>query len=174
MRHLLCLCVLFAPLAAMSAESAATPDHPIAIVIHGGAGTITRKDMTPEKEAEYRAALKQALGAGYAVLKSGGTSLDAVQAAIRMMEDNPLFNAGRGSVFAHNGRNEMDAAIMDGVTQKAGAVAGVEHIKNPIDLARMVMDKTPHVLLIGEGAEEFARSQGVVMMPASYFYTQRR
>ncbi len=174
MRRLLCMCILFAPLAAMSAESTTAPDHPIAIVIHGGAGTITRKDMTPEMEAQYRAALKQALEAGYAVLKSGGASLDAVQAAIRVMEDNPLFNAGKGSVFAHNGKNEMDAAIMDGVTLKAGAVAGVEHIKNPIDLARMVMDKTPHVLLIGEGAEEFARSQGMQMMPASYFYTQRR
>ncbi len=174
MRHLLCLCILFAPLAAMSAEPAAAPDHPIAIVIHGGAGTITRKDMTPETEAQYRAALKQALDAGYAVLKSGGASLDAVQAAIRIMEDNPLFNAGKGSVFAHNGKNEMDSAIMDGVTLKAGAVAGVEHIKNPIDLARLVMDKTPHVLLIDEGAEEFARSQGMQMMPTSYFYTQRR
>ena len=174
MRQLLCLCILFTPLAVIGAETKAAPDHSIAIVIHGGAGTITRKDMTPEKESEYRAALKQALDAGYAVLKNGGASLDAVQAAIRVMEDNPLFNAGKGSVFAHNGKNEMDAAIMDGVTLKAGAVAGVEHIKNPIDLARMVMDRTPHVLLIGEGAEEFARSQGVQMMPASYFYTQRR
>ena len=174
MRYLLCLSILIAPLAAMSAEPAATPDHPIAIVIHGGAGTITRKAMTPEMEAEYRAGLKQALDAGYAVLKSGGTSLDAVQAAIRVMEDNPLFNAGRGAVFAHNGKNEMDAAIMDGDTLKAGAVAGVEHIKNPIDLARLVMDRTPHVLLIAEGAEEFARSQGMPLMPASYFYTQHR
>ncbi|MFI4920780.1 MAG: isoaspartyl peptidase/L-asparaginase family protein, partial [Gammaproteobacteria bacterium] len=137
-------------------------------------GTITRKDMTPAMEAEYRAGLKQALDAGYAVLKSGGASLDAVQAAIRVMEDNPLFNAGKGAVFAHNGKNEMDAAIMDGASLKAGAVAAVEHIKNPIDLARLVMDKTPHVLLMGEGAEEFARSQGMAMMPASYFFTQHR
>ncbi|HEV2333045.1 MAG TPA: isoaspartyl peptidase/L-asparaginase [Gammaproteobacteria bacterium] len=158
----------------MSAEPTSPAAHPIAIVIHGGAGTISRQDMTPEMDAQYRAALKQALEAGYAVLKSGGKSLDAVQAAIRVMEDDPLFNAGKGSVFDHDGKNEMDAAIMDGVTLKAGAVAGVQHIKNPIDLARLVMDRTPHVLLIGAGAEEFARSQRVSMMPASYFYTQRR
>ncbi len=174
MRYLLCFFIFIAPVAAMSAGPATTPDHPIAIVIHGGAGTISRKDMTPEMDAAYRAALKQALDAGYAVLKQGGHSLDAVQAAIRVMEDSPLFNAGKGSVFAHNGKNEMDAAIMDGATLKAGAVAAVEHIKNPIDLARLVMDKTPHVLLMGEGAEEFARSQGMSMMPASYFFTQHR
>lgn len=173
MRYLLCFFILIVPVIAMSAEPIA-PDHPIAIVIHGGAGTVTRKDMTPEMDAQYRTALKQALEAGYAVLKNGGASLDAVQAAIRVMEDNPLFNAGKGSVFDHAGKNEMDAAIMDGVTLKAGAVAGVQHIKNPIDLARLVMDKTPHVMLMGDGAEEFARSQGMSMMPASYFYTQRR
>ncbi|HEV7164578.1 MAG TPA: isoaspartyl peptidase/L-asparaginase [Gammaproteobacteria bacterium] len=174
MRYLLCFFILIMPVAVMSAEPATSSAHPIAIVIHGGAGTITRKDMTPAMEAEYRAGLKQALDAGYAVLKSGGASLDAVQAAIRVMEDNPLFNAGKGAVFAHNGKNEMDAAIMDGASLKAGAVAAVEHIKNPIDLARLVMDKTPHVLLMGEGAEEFARSQGMAMMPASYFFTQHR
>ena len=174
MRYLLCFCILFAPILVMSAEPTSPAAHPIAIVIHGGAGTISRQDMTPEMDAQYRAALKQALEAGYAVLKSGGRSLDAVQAAIRVMEDDPLFNAGKGSVFDHDGKNEMDAAIMDGVTLKAGAVAGVQHIKNPIDLARLVMDRTPHVLLIGAGAEEFARSQRVSMMPASYFYTQRR
>lgn len=174
MCYLLCFCILFAPILAMSAEPTAPAAHPIAIVIHGGAGTITRKDMTPAMDAQYRTALKRALEAGYAVLKNGGRSLDAVQAAIRVMEDDPLFNAGKGSVFDHDGKNEMDAAIMDGVTLKAGAVAGVQHIKNPIDLARLVMDKTPHVLLIGAGAEEFARSQGMSMMPASYFYTQHR
>ena len=130
--------------------------------------------MTPEMEAQYRAVLKQALEAGYAVLKQGGVSLDAVQAAIRVMEDSPLFNAGKGAVFAHDGKNELDAAIMDGTTLKAGAVAAVEHIKNPIDLARLVMDKTPHVLLIGEGAEEFAKSQGMPLVPPSYFFTQHR
>jgi len=158
----------------MAADPAPADNHPIAIVIHGGAGTITRKDLTPQMEARYRAALKQALDAGYAVLKQGGASLDAVQAAIRVMEDDPLFNAGKGSVFAHNGKNEMDAAVMDGSNLKAGAVAAVEHIKNPIDLARLVMDKTPHVLLVGSGAEDFAQSQGMTLMPASYFFTQRR
>jgi beta-aspartyl-peptidase (threonine type) len=154
--------------------AATTANHPIAIVIHGGAGTISRKDMTPEMDKQYRAALKQSLEAGYAVLKQGGKSLDAVQAAIRVMEDNPLFNAGKGAVFDHEGKNELDAAVMDGTTLKAGAVAGVEHIKNPIDLARLVMDKTPHVLLIGEGAEEFAKSQGVPLVPQGYFFTQHR
>jgi beta-aspartyl-peptidase (threonine type) len=173
MRSLLCLLALLLPVMSMAAAPT-TGTHPIAIVIHGGAGTISRKDMTPEKDAAYRAALKQALDAGYAVLKQGGKSLDAVQAAIRVMEDDPLFNAGKGAVFTHNGRNELDAAIMDGTNLKAGAVAGVEHIKNPIDLARLVMDKTPHVLLMGEGAEEFAKSQGMALVPQSYFFTQFR
>jgi beta-aspartyl-peptidase (threonine type) len=173
MRSLLCLLALLFPVMSIAATPA-TGNHPIAIVIHGGAGTISRKDMTPEKDAAYRAALKQALDAGYAVLKQGGKSLDAVQAAIRVMEDDPLFNAGKGAVFAHNGRNELDAAIMDGTNLKAGAVAGVEHIKNPIDLARLVMDKTPHVMLMGEGAEEFAKSQGMALVPQSYFFTQFR
>ncbi len=172
MRHLLSLFILLLPVAAMAATD--TSKHPIAIVIHGGAGTISRKDMTPEMDARYRAALKQALEAGYGVLKQGGKSLDAVQAAIRVMEDDPLFNAGKGAVFDHEGKNELDAAIMDGTTLKAGAVAGVEHIKNPIDLARLVMDKTPHVLLIGDGAEEFAKSQGMPLVPQSYFFTQHR
>lgn len=174
MRYLLSLLIFLAPVTSMGTDPTPAADHPIAIVIHGGAGTISRKDMTPEKEAQYRAVLKQALDAGYAVLEKGGESLDAVQAAIRVMEDSPLFNAGKGSVFAHNGKNEMDAAIMDGSNLKAGAVAAVEHIKNPIDLARLVMDKTPHVLLVGSGAEDFAQSQGMPLMPASYFYTQFR
>jgi L-asparaginase / beta-aspartyl-peptidase len=153
---------------------AATGKHPVAIVIHGGAGTILRKDMTPQMEQRYRATLKRALEAGHAVLEQGGHSLDAVQAAIEVMEDSPLFNAGKGAVFTHNGKNEMDAAIMDGATLNAGAVADVQHIKNPIELARLVMEKTPHVLLIGRGAEDFAVSQGIKLMPASYFYTRQR
>lgn len=171
MRHLLSLFILLMPALTMAAPDT---DHPIAIVIHGGAGTITRKNMTLAMEAQYRAVLKQALDTGYGVLKQGGASLDAVQAAIRVMEDSPLFNAGKGAVFAHNGKNELDAALMDGTSLKAGAVAAVEHIKNPIDLARLVMDKTPHVLLIGEGAEEFAKTQGVTLVPQSYFFTQHR
>jgi|SRR6185312_10638423 len=173
MRSLLCLSALLFSLVTMAATPS-TGSHPIAIVIHGGAGTISRKDMTPEMDKQYRAGLKQALDAGYAVLKQGGKSLDAVQAAIRVMEDNSLFNAGKGAVFDHDGKNELDAAIMDGTNLKAGAVAGVEHIKNPIDLARLVMDKTPHVLLIGDGAEEFAKSQGMPLVPQSYFFTQHR
>lgn len=172
MRSLLCLSALLFPLMTLAATP--TGSHPIALVIHGGAGTISRKDMTPEMDKQYRAGLKRALDAGYAVLKQGGKSLDAVQAAIRVMEDDPLFNAGKGAVFDHDGKNELDAAIMDGTNLKAGAVAGVEHIRNPIDLARLVMDKTPHVLLIGDGAEEFAKSQGMSLVPQSYFFTQHR
>jgi beta-aspartyl-peptidase (threonine type) len=130
--------------------------------------------MTAESERAYRADLERALDAGYAVLERGGASLDAVVAAVKVLEDSPLFNAGKGAVFSHAGINELDAAIMDGATQKAGAVAGVRHIRNPIELARMVMERTSHVLLAGEGAEEFALEQGVDLVPGSYFYTERR
>lgn len=144
------------------------------IVIHGGAGTIRRESMSPEREAEYRAALTEALRAGHAVLERGGSSLDAVAAAINIMEDSPLFNAGKGAVFTHAGTNELDAAIMHGPTLQAGAVAGLRHVKNPIDLARAVMEESPHVMMIGEGAEAFAKEQGVELVPASYFYTEAR
>ncbi|MBF8291406.1 MAG: Isoaspartyl peptidase, partial [Steroidobacteraceae bacterium] len=146
----------------------------ISIAIHGGAGVISRATMTEENEKAYRADLERALDAGYAVLETGGTSLDATVAAVRILEDSPLFNAGLGAVFNHEGINELDAAIMDGATRKAGAVAGVRHIKNPIELARMVMDRSSHVLLSGAGAEEFALEQGVKLVPGSYFYTERR
>lgn len=149
-------------------------EHPIVMVIHGGAGVIERSRMTTEREASYRAGLAAALDAGYAVLDGGGSALDAVAAAIRTMEDDPQFNAGRGAVLNHDGRCELDAAIMDGTGVRAGAVAGVHHVKNPIDLARLVMDKSPHVLLIGQGAEEFALEQGVVLVPESYFITPER
>jgi beta-aspartyl-peptidase (threonine type) len=162
-------------LAAVPAALAEDGDEPmIAIAIHGGAGVISRASMTPENERAYRADLERALDAGYAVLEGGGTSLDAVVAAVRILEDSPCFNAGKGAVFSHAGINELDAAIMDGATQKAGAVAGVKHVRNPIELARMVMERTPHVLLAGEGAEEFALEQGVTLVPGSYFYTERR
>lgn len=144
------------------------------LVIHGGAGTITRGSMTPEMEAEYHAALEQALRAGHAVLAAGGSGLDAVVAANVVMEDSPLFNAGRGAVFTAEGRNELDASIMDGATLQAGAVAGVMRVKNPIILARRVMDSSPHVMLTREGAEEFAELQGVELVDPSYFYTERR
>jgi beta-aspartyl-peptidase (threonine type) len=130
--------------------------------------------MTPEREREYRGAMEQALRAGHAELARGGSSLDAVVAAIRVMEDSPLFNAGRGAVFTAEGTNSLDASIMDGASLQAGAVAGVMRVKNPIELARLVMERSPHVMLSGPGAEEFAVLQGVQLVDPSYFYTESR
>jgi beta-aspartyl-peptidase (threonine type) len=144
------------------------------LVIHGGAGTILRENMTPEREEAYRGRLTEALRTGFTILDEGGSSLDAVEATIRVMEDSPLFNAGIGAVFTHAGTNELDASIMDGATLSAGAVAGVRHVKNPITLARRVMENSRHVMLTGAGAEEFALEQGVELVPAEYFFTQRR
>lgn len=146
----------------------------ISIAIHGGAGVINRASMTPDAEHAYRADLERALDAGYAVLDRGGTSLDAVVAAVKILEDSPLFNAGKGAVFNHEGINELDASIMDGASAKAGAVAGVRHVRNPIELARLVMERSSHVMLAGEGAEEFALEQGMPLVPGSYFFTERR
>lgn len=146
----------------------------ITLVIHGGAGTITRKSMTPEKEKAYQDKMKEALQAGYAILKKGGSSLDAVEAAVRIMEDSPLFNAGKGAVFTNAGKNELDASIMDGKTLKAGAIASVTTIKNPISTARMVMEKSEHVLMSGKGAEQFAKEKGAEMVDPSYFHTDVR
>ena len=146
----------------------------IGIVIHGGAGTIERSKMTPEKEREYRAGLERALTAGYEILKRGGSSLDATEAAVRVLEDDPHFNAGRGSVFTSAGTNEMDASIMEGKTLQAGAVASVKHVKNPIGLARLVMEKSPHVMLDCAGAEAFAKENGVELVDEKYFFTQER
>lgn len=159
-------------LAAMLTASAATAATPM-LVIHGGAGVI-RADLTPEKEKLVRADLEAALKAGYGVLKNGGTSLDAVSKAIVVLEDSPRFNAGKGAVFTHDGRNELDSSIMDGATLRAGAVAGVHHIKNPVLLARAVMEKSPHVFMVGEGAEAFARSVGFEMVDPAYFRTDER
>ncbi len=144
------------------------------LVIHGGAGTITRSSMTPEMESEYLAALNAALDGGEEILRNGGTSLDAVERAILILEDSPLFNAGKGAVFTHEGKNELDASIMDGKSQLAGAVAGVRTIKNPILAARAVMEKTEHVMLTGAGAEEFAATQGIQIVDPTYFYTEHR
>lgn len=144
------------------------------LVVHGGAGTIRRRDMTPAQDSAYRATLTAAIRRGYDVLRGGGASLDAVTATIEVLEDSPLFNAGKGAVFTNAGTNELDAAIMDGTGLRAGGVAGVKHIKNPIDLARLVMDKSPHVLLAGEGAEAFAKQQGMPLVPQAYFFTERR
>jgi L-asparaginase / beta-aspartyl-peptidase len=144
------------------------------LAIHGGAGTLPRAEAGDEKERSYRAGLAAALDAGYAVLQPGGTSLEAVTRAVMVLEDDPLFNAGRGSVFTYDGQNEMDAAIMDGSTLKAGAVCGVTHIRNPIQLARTVMQHSEFVILHGAGAEEFALSRDFVLVPRSYFYTAER
>jgi beta-aspartyl-peptidase (threonine type) len=162
---------LVAP-AAVAAESASA--RPYGLVIHGGAGVILRRNLSPELEAQYRAGLDQALQAGYAVLDRGGSALDAVNAAINVMEDSPLFNAGKGAVLNAEGQCELDASIMDGRTLAAGAVAGLHHIKNPINLARDVMTRSPHVMLIGDGAEKFAAGLGYAMMPPEYFITDFR
>src|SRR5215469_3956787 len=146
----------------------------IGLAIHGGAGTIERSSMTPEKEREYRSGLERALRAGYEILKRGGSSLDATEAAVRVLEDDPHFNAGKGSVFTSAGTNEMDAAIMDGKTLAAGAVGSVQHIKNPITLARLVMEKSPHVMLDCAGAEAFAKANGMELVDQKYFFTQER
>ncbi|MEO5564788.1 MAG: isoaspartyl peptidase/L-asparaginase [Chitinophagaceae bacterium] len=144
------------------------------LVIHGGAGTILKSQMSAEKEKAYNNALDTALQKGSAILKAGGTALDAVETSIRYMEDNPLFNAGKGAVFTNEGKNELDAAIMDGKTLKAGSVAGVTTIKNPITAARAVMEKSPHVMMAGKGAEQFAKQQGLDIVDPSYFYTEDR
>jgi L-asparaginase / beta-aspartyl-peptidase len=144
------------------------------LALHGGAGTLPRADISGEQEQRYRAGLSRALSAGYAVLESGGTSLDAVTRAVVLLENDPLFNAGHGAVFTLDGHNELDASIMDGSTLKAGAVCGVMHIKNPIALARAVMETSEYVLLSGAGAEEFALSRGLEFVPQSYFFTPAR
>lgn len=144
------------------------------LVIHGGAGTILKKNMTPQKEAAYTAGLRDALNAGYKAIQAGKSSLDAVEATIRVLEDNPLFNAGKGAVFTHDGRNEMDAAIMNGKTLEAGSVAGVSTIRNPISAARAVMEKSEHVMMTGRGAEQFAKEAGLEIVDPSYFRTQER
>lgn len=145
-----------------------------AIIVHGGAGTILKKNMTAEKEAAYKEKLSEAIRVGYEILKNGGTSLDAVEKTIHILEDSPLFNAGKGAVFTNEGANELDASIMDGSNLNAGAVAGVKDVKHPISAARLVMTNSDHVLLSREGASEFAKDQGLEIVDPSYFYTERR
>ena len=147
---------------------------PYAIAIHGGAGTILKENMTEKKESAYLAALDTALSIGETVLKNGGSALDAVEKTISYMEDCPLFNSGRGAVFTHDGKNELDASIMDGSNQMAGAVGGVSTVRHPIVLARAVMEKSPHVLLSGRGAEQFAEENGLEIVDPSWFYTEDR
>lgn len=144
------------------------------LAIHGGAGTILKGSITAEEEKAYRDKMEEALKAGYNVLKSNGSSLDAVEKAVNILEDSPLFNAGKGAVFNSRGKNELDASIMDGRTLMAGAVAGVMHVKNPVSLARLVMERSPHVMLTGKGAEEFAESQGVELVEENYFFYEKR
>lgn len=145
-----------------------------ALAIHGGAGTILKKNMTREAEKIYKESLVEALEKGFDILKNGGTSLDAVEVTVKVLEDNPLFNAGKGSVFTSDGKNEMDAAIMEGSTLAAGAVAQVTNIKNPISAARAVMEKSEHIMMVGKGAEQFAQLYGLQIVDPSYFFTQER
>ncbi|MBX7242147.1 MAG: isoaspartyl peptidase/L-asparaginase [Bacteroidia bacterium] len=149
-------------------------NHLFSIAIHGGAGTILKSEMTPKKEKNYRDALQEAIFAGIAILKNGGSAENAVVTAVTVLENCDLFNAGKGSVFTHEGTHEMDASLMEGLTLRAGAVAGVKHIRNPIILAQSVMNLSPHVLLLGEGAERFAESIGMEKVPQEYFSTELR
>lgn len=151
------------------------PQNPrLGFIIHGGAGVIRKGSISPEKENEYRDKLEEAVLAGYKALQAGKSSIDAVEIAIRILEDSPLFNAGKGAVFTNDGRNELDASIMSGKTLAAGAVAGLRHVKNPITLARAVMERSPHVMMTGDGAEKFARDQKLDMVDEKYFWTQER
>ena len=146
----------------------------ISIAIHGGAGTILRSSMTPELQQRYELALQSAMDAGYKILEGGGSAVDAVEVAVTSLEDFPLFNAGKGAVFGHTGLHEMDAAIMDGSSLAAGAVCGIEHVKNPVQVARAVMLHSGHVMLAGKGAEDFARAQHMAMEEDEYFYVEQR
>jgi beta-aspartyl-peptidase (threonine type) len=153
-------------------QSPQTPK--LGFMIHGGAGVIKKGGLTPEREKEYRAKLEEAVLAGYKSLQSGKSGLDAVETAIRIMEDSPLFNAGKGAVFTAEGKNELDASIMEGKTLMAGAVASLRRVKNPITLARAVMEKSPHVMMVGDGAEKFAKEMNVELVEEKYFWTQER
>jgi L-asparaginase / beta-aspartyl-peptidase len=152
-----------------------SPQEPrLGFMIHGGAGVIPKGSLTPEREKEFRAKLQEAVMAGYKALQAGRPGLDAVEIAIRIMEDSPLFNAGKGAVFTADGKNELDASIMNGKTLAAGAVAGLRRVKNPITLARAVMEKSPHVMMSGAGAEKFAADQNIELVEEKYFWTQHR
>lgn len=153
---------------------ASSNDKVFGIVIHGGAGTILKENLSDSLETAYKEKLKEAISVGHAILKNGGTAMEAVTKTITIMEDSPLFNAGKGAVFTHEETNELDASVMDGATLNAGAVAGVTHIKNPINLALAVMNDSPHVLLSGAGAEAFAVENGFILVSPSYFYTENR
>ncbi len=155
-------------------HSVLSEESPLAIAIHGGAGTIDKAKFSPEQEKAYRAKLSEAVEAGYSVLEKGGESLDAVTAAITVLEQSEFFNAGRGAVYTYDGGHELDASIMDGRNRQAGAVAGVKHVESPIKLARLVMDNSVHVMLSGQGAEEFAKEQGIELIENNIFDTKHR
>ena len=158
----------------MNAQQTEEQFGKITLVVHGGAGTITRENMTPEKEKAYTEKLQEALNVGYEILQNGGTSVEAIVASIEILENSPLFNAGKGAVFTNEGRNELDASIMEGQEKQAGAVAGVTTIKNPIMAALAVMKNSPHVMMTGTGAENFARMQGLEIVSPEYFHTEER
>ena len=174
MKNLITLIALALMSTAAFAENIALPAPKWSLAIHGGAGTLDPKDMTPEKRAEYEAALQIALDAGAKVLNQGGSAMDAVKAAIIPLEDSPLFNAGKGAVYNEQGQHELDASIMDGSTLQCGAVAGVRTVRHPVSLARLVMEKTRHVLLAGDGAEKFADNHNVERVPNDWFDTEPR
>ncbi len=167
-------CLRLATVAILAAAVCAAHAADIVLAVHGGAGAIPRAELTAEKESAIRAELEAALRAGAKVLAGGGSSLDAVTRAVVMLEDSPHFNAGKGAVFNSDGINELDASIMDGHTRRAGAVAGLQRIRNPIELARAVMEKSRHVMMVGAGAEQFARSVGIAFVDPSYFRTEER
>jgi beta-aspartyl-peptidase (threonine type) len=167
-------CALLLSFLCMATHAGAAPDRTWALAIHGGAGVIERGSLSAERERAYRASLLAALDAGANVLRRGGSSLDAVEATVRLLEDDPLFNAGRGAVFTADGRNELDASIMDGASRRAGAVAGVTRTRNPISLARAVMEKSPHVMLARDGADQFAVEQRLEQVDPSWFRTEQR
>jgi L-asparaginase / beta-aspartyl-peptidase len=168
------ICTLMALSCSFTPSASAQSQRRWGIVLHGGAGVIERNSMDAKTEADYRMALHASLDAAAGILNKGGSSLDAVEKALAMMEDDPLFNAGRGAVFTANGRIELDAAIMDGATLKAGSAAGVTHTRHPISLARAIMERSPHVMLIGEGADEFAASNKLEQVSPAFFFTERR
>ena len=175
MRIQACFLAIGMAMSVNPAVAQTTPaQHKWAIVLHGGAGVIERSSMTPEAEKQYRAGIKTALDAAAAVLDKGGSAMDAVETAIKIMEDDPQFNAGRGAVFAADGTNQLDAAIMDGKTMQAGAVADVRTTRHPISLARAVMDQSPHVFMVGSGADAFAAHVHLEQVPPSFFFTEHR
>lgn len=172
MKYLVWICALLGALGSYAQGN--TTKSKVVIVVHGGAGTILKSQMTAELEKAYTDGLAEALKKGYSILETGGSSLDAVEAAVKVLEDNPLFNAGKGAVFTNEGKNELDASIMNGQNLAAGAVAGITTVKNPISAARAVMEKSNHVMMAGAGADKFAAQAGLEIVDPLYFFTEQR